>query len=91
MDCKAPFGNLQHGDPFTSMSKLSILNAIGQAFRGQTVELTATPLPARWRDLINDIDLEEMLVERRQSDGGHGSPRDLEIEIARALKQIRAS
>jgi hypothetical protein len=73
------------------MSKLRILHAIGRAFRGQSAELTAAPLPARWRDIMNDIDLEEMLVDSRRSDSEHGSPRDLEIEITRALDRLKAS
>jgi hypothetical protein len=75
----------------TSMSKLRILNTIGRAFRGQSADLTAAPLPARWRDIMNDIDLEEMFVDKRRSDSEHGSPRDLEIEIARALDRLKAS
>ena len=72
------------------MSKLRILHAMGRAFRGQSAELTAAPLPARWRDIMNDIDLEEMLVDRRP-DSEHGSPCDLEIEITSALDRLKAS
>jgi hypothetical protein len=83
--------NGSKGQAFHIMSKLRILNAIGRAFRGQSAELTAAPLPARWRDIMNDIDLEEMLVDSRRSDSEHGSPRDLEIEITRALDRLKAS
>jgi hypothetical protein len=40
---------------------------------------------------MNDIDLEEMLVDERRSDSEHSSPRDLEIEITRALGRLKAS
>ena len=80
------------GTEFTVAVRVSVLrDAMGALSRAEAAELTVAPLPARWRDIMNDIDLEEMLVDRRRSDSEHGSPRDLEIEITRALDRLKAS
>jgi hypothetical protein len=65
--------------------KRDIINAIGRAFRQRNAELTATPLPGRWRDIINDIDFEDMLVGNPERE----PPHDLANDISRALERLK--
>ena len=71
------------------MIKIDTLRAIGQALRRQNDSLTRAPLPAGWRDIINDMDLEEMLVEEKAARHNVIPVRGLDEEIAQALRHLK--
>jgi hypothetical protein len=58
------------------MINLGILKEIGQLIRRRSDQLTAAPIPARWRDIIDNIELEEMFADRRESERGQRSHRE---------------